>query len=141
MTSSFPKPITFSSQLHRNLAGWQQATLPKPLFGTPLLILLNPWSFGYKDSDLKVRQSRNDFFKPTIPPKNKWIKNGLYYYHDSGRLFFVFVFWRKLKTPKRHFEIIWPYSNLCFSDSQDIIFYFSVALTSYVWLLPAFAEL
>ena len=30
----------------------------------------------------------------------------LYYYETSGWL--VFVFWRKLKTPKRHFEINWP---------------------------------
>ena len=31
----------------------------------------------------------------------------LYYYETSGWLVFV-RFWRKLKTPKRHFEINWP---------------------------------
>ena len=31
--------------------------------------------------------------------------NSLYYYETSGRLVFV-RFWRKLKTPKIHFEII-----------------------------------
>ena len=37
---------------------------------------------------LKVRQSRNDFFKPTFPQKpNKQIL--LYYYETSGRLVFV----------------------------------------------------
>ena len=27
---------------------------------------------------------------------------------------FSFVFWKKLKAPKRHFEIIWPLPNLTF---------------------------
>ena len=31
-------------------------------------------------------------------------KNRLYYYDTSGALF-LFLFWEKLKTPKRHFEI------------------------------------
>ena len=52
--------------------------------------------------DLKVRQSRNDFFKPTILPKYERT-----YYDTSGRLVFV-RFWKKLKTPRRHFEINWP---------------------------------
>ena len=50
---------------------------------------------------LKVRKSRNDFFKQTFPPK----KN-----KDSILLLwelFSSVFWRKLKTPKRLFEINW----------------------------------
>ena len=56
---------------------------------------------------LKVRQNRNDFFKPTFPPKNEW-RNSILLLRDL----FSFVFWRKLKTPKRHFEIIWPLSIL-----------------------------
>ena len=32
----------------------------------------------------------------------------LYYYETSGWLVFVHFFWRKLKTPKRHFKIILP---------------------------------
>ena len=40
----------------------------------------------------KVRQIQNDFFKPTFLPKN----------------LFSCVCWKKMKTPKRHFEINWP---------------------------------
>ena len=36
---------------------------------------------------------------------NKQIQ--FYYYDTSGWLFFV-LFWKKLKKPKRHFEINWP---------------------------------
>ena len=50
---------------------------------------------------LKVKQSQNDFFKPTFPPKNK------FYFTTMKLDLFLSVFWRKLKTPKRHFEIIW----------------------------------
>ena len=49
---------------------------------------------------LKVGQNRNDFFKPTFPPKNEQM-NLILLLRDL----FSFVFWRKLKTPKRHFEI------------------------------------
>ena len=41
-----------------------------------------------KKALLKVRQSRNDFFKPTFLPKtNEQIQ--LYYYETSGRLVFI----------------------------------------------------
>ena len=52
---------------------------------------------------LKVRQIRNDFFKPTFLPKNEWTNLTLLLVD-----LFSFVFWKKVKTPKRHFEINWP---------------------------------
>ena len=56
----------------------------------------------------KVRKSRNDFFMPKFPPKNERT-NEFYFTTMKPQIdLFSFVFWRKLKTPKRHFEIKWP---------------------------------
>ena len=53
---------------------------------------------------LKVSLSRNDFFKPTFPPKKP--TNEFYFTTMKPQVdLFSFVFWRKLKTPKRHFKI------------------------------------
>ena len=52
---------------------------------------------------LKFRQSQNDFFKRTFLPKNE-LTNSTLLLVDFFRLFF----WKKVKTPKRHFEINWP---------------------------------
>ena len=56
---------------------------------------------------LKVKQSRKYVFKPTFLPKNKQTNSTLLLWYLS-LTFFLFVFWKKLKTPKRHFEINWP---------------------------------
>ena len=56
---------------------------------------------------LKVRKSRKDFFKITFPPKNEPTNSTLLVWNLWSTCFRS-VFWRKLKTPKRHFEIIWP---------------------------------
>ena len=56
---------------------------------------------------LKGRQSRIDFFKPTILQKKTNKRIQLYYYDTSGWLVLI-CFWKKLKAPKRHFEIKWP---------------------------------
>ena len=52
---------------------------------------------------LKVRQIWNYFFKPMFLPKNERINLTLLLVY-----LFSFVFWKKVKTPKRHFEIKWP---------------------------------
>ena len=52
---------------------------------------------------LKVRQMQKDFFKPTFLPKNKWTNSTLLLVD-----LFSFIVWKKVKTPKRHFEINWP---------------------------------
>ena len=52
---------------------------------------------------LKVRQIRNDFFNPTFLPKNERTNSTLLLVD-----LFSFVFWKKVKTPKSHFEIKWP---------------------------------
>ena len=62
---------------------------------------------------VKVRQIRNDFFKPTILSKNDRTNSTLLLVD-----LFLFVFWKKVKTPKRHFEISWP---LAFSNISYII--------------------
>ena len=48
----------------------------------------------------KVRQIRNDFFKLKFLPKNERTNSTLLLVD-----LFSFVFWKKVKTPKRHFEI------------------------------------
>ena len=49
------------------------------------------------------------FFKPTFLPKNERT-NSILLLVDL----FSFVFWKKVKTPKRHFEINWPLvTNSC----------------------------
>ena len=66
---------------------------------------------------LKVRQIQNDFFRTTFLPKNEQTNSTLLLVD-----LFSFIFWKKVKTPKRHFEInqmsnvshsaIWYLSNL-----------------------------
>ena len=56
-------------------------------------------------SVVKVKQFRNDFFKPTFLPKNER-RNSTSLLVDL----ISFVFWKKVKTPKRLFEINWPLS-------------------------------
>ena len=52
---------------------------------------------------LKVRQSRNGFFKLTFLPKNEQT-NSTFLLVDL----FSFVFWKKVRTQKRHFKINCP---------------------------------
>ena len=47
--------------------------------------------------------TQNDFFKPTFLPKNEQTNSTLLLVD-----LFLFVFWKKVKTPKRQFEINWP---------------------------------
>ena len=61
---------------------------------------------------LKVRQIRNDFFKPTFLPKNERTNSTLQHFD-----LFSFFFWKKVKTPKRHFKINWPLDN-CFNFNK-----------------------
>ena len=67
---------------------------------------------------LKVRQIRNDLFKPTFLPKNER-KNSILLLVDL----FSFIIWKKVETPKRHFEINWPlvcsdlYGSLAFQNA------------------------
>ena len=49
---------------------------------------------------VKVRQIRNDFFKPKFLPKNEWSNSFLLLVDLVS-----FVFWKKVKTPKRQLEI------------------------------------
>ena len=51
---------------------------------------------------IKVTQIWNNFFKPTFLPKNKRTNSTLLPVD-----LFSFVIWKKVKTPKRHFEINW----------------------------------
>ena len=59
----------------------------------------------------KAKQSRNNFFEPTSLPKKQTNKFNLMRPQVD---LFSFVFWKKLKTSKRHFEIKWPLDqNYC----------------------------
>ena len=56
---------------------------------------------------------QKDFFKPTFLPKNKWTNSTLLLVD-----LFSFIVWKKVKTPKRHFEIIWHLQNFSFNIKQ-----------------------
>ena len=60
---------------------------------------------------LKVSQFRKQIVNPWIFPKNERM-NSFLLLCDV----FSFVFWKKLKTPKKPFEITWPLENLGFRD-------------------------
>ena len=55
---------------------------------------------------IKVSQSRNDFFKLTFHPKNEHTFDFTTMIPQVDM--FLFIFRKKLKTPKRHFKINWP---------------------------------
>ena len=61
-----------------------------------------------KKTLLKARQIRNDFFKSTFLPKNERTNSTLLLVN-----MFSFIIWKKVKTPKRHFEINWPLVTHC----------------------------
>ena len=63
----------------------------------------SPTLLFWFDLFLKVRQNRNDFFKLMLSRKNEQTNS-----ISLLRELILFIFWRKLKTPKRHFEINWP---------------------------------
>ena len=71
------------------------------------------WHRRKETRKLKVRQIRNDFFKPTFLPKNERTNSTLLLVD-----LFSFVFWKKVKTPKRHFKINWP---LAHSHQSNIV--------------------
>ena len=56
---------------------------------------------------LEVRKKLNWFFQNDVSSKNRTSK---FYFTTMKPLvdLFLFVFWKKLKTPKRHFEFNWP---------------------------------
>ena len=63
-------------------------------------------TFPQKLTCLKVRQSPNDFFKQTFLPKNERMNSTSQFCY-----LFLFVFWKKMKMPKKHFEINWSLGN------------------------------
>ena len=52
------------------------------------------WFF---EEEISSKKRTNEFYSTTMKPQVN---------------LFLFVFWRKLKTPKRHFEINWPLKEL-----------------------------
>ena len=60
-----------------------------------------------KNVDCKGQKKSKWFFKPTFPPKNEQTNSTLLLWNLRLTCFRSF-FLRKLKTAKRHFEIIWP---------------------------------
>ena len=65
------------------------------------------WDFyEYILKILKVRQSRNGFFKP-IFPKNEQMSSG-FLPNSTICWILLFVFWKNSRIPKSPFEINWP---------------------------------
>ena len=98
---------------------WQtwNSDLEQTLFNIPIAI---------ETAQLKVRQIRNDFFKPMFLPKNERTNSTLLLLD-----LFSFVFWKKVKTPKRHFEINWPLGCISnpsfFSPSYSVLSGWTIA--------------
>ena len=57
---------------------------------------------------LMVRKSRNDFFRADVSSKKRMNEFDFNSTMVPQVDLLLFVFWRKLKRPRRHFEIIWP---------------------------------
>ena len=81
------------------------------------LILTHCWRISITKLMLKVRQSRNDFFKPLFPPKNERRNSTVLLWYLRSTCFRSF-FWRKSTTPKNHFEINWPLPQVNFPDNN-----------------------
>ena len=66
--------------------------------------------FALKWPLLKVRQSRNDFFKPTILPLIERTNSTLLLWYIRST-YFCSCFGRNWRHQKKHFEINWPLVN------------------------------
>ena len=62
--------------------------------------LSNLLNRNFSEFIAKCQTNSNDFFKPTFLPKNERTNSTLLLVD-----LFSFVFWKKVKTPKRHFKI------------------------------------
>ena len=71
-----------------------------------------------------VRQSRNDFFKPTILPKNQRTNSTLLLWYLGSTCFCSF-FGRNWRHQKKHLEINWP-----------LVFSFILSTVSVMFLAP-----
>ena len=70
------------------------------------------------DEHVKGQKMWKQFFQADISSKTQ--TNEFYFTTMKPQVdLFLLVFWRKLKTPKRHFEIIWP---LVMAILRDIFF-------------------
>ena len=57
-------------------------------------------------------QTTSKLFFQTDVSSKKWMKEFFFTTMKPQVDLFSFVFWRKLKTPKRHFEITWPLESI-----------------------------
>ena len=74
------------------------------MFSCSIKHLVKPYLHTiYKILGLKVRKSRNDFFKLTFLPKKRANKFKFTTMIPQVDLF-SFIFWKKLKTPKKTFR-------------------------------------
>ena len=77
------------------------------MFNQSLGYVFDFWEFAPFSYSLKGQKKSNWFLQGDISSKNR--TNGFYFTTMKPQFdLFSFVFWRKLKTPKRHFKIIWP---------------------------------
>ena len=72
-----------------------------------IMFLFRIQSFVYQNIFFKGQSKAKWFFQANVSFKKRTNK---FYFTSMNPLvdLFLFVFWKKLKAPKRHFEIIWP---------------------------------
>ena len=74
-----------------------------------LILLVSEISLKPSAIVSKGQKKAKWFFQVEVSSKKRMNKFYFTTMKPQADLFF-FIFWRKLKTPKRHFEIIWPFA-------------------------------
>ena len=99
-------PLNKTQQLNLHNT-WNKSSIQNCTPGTIKSFQLSQQTHALKIKSelLKVRPSQNYFFKSMFLPKNKQTNLTLLPWYLN---LFSFVFWKKLETTKRHFEINWP---------------------------------
>ena len=73
----------------------------------------------------------------------KMNKKNRLYYNDTLVVMFLFVFWEKLKPPKRHFKINWPLATPKWLKAQSTVRNYTVVYNDWfmIWLRVVFPNI
>ena len=85
---------------------WFNPKWPKAILLQVPKILYISRAVSYLTHHIKGQTNSKWFFKPMFLPKNERTNSTLLWYLRSTC--FCLFFWKKLKTPKRHFQMNWP---------------------------------
>ena len=101
---------------------WFNPKWPKAILLQVPKILYISRAESYLTHHIKGQTNSKWFFKPMFLPKNERTNSTLLWYLRSTC--FCLFFWKKLKTPKRHFQNNWPLLKPGFGRelAQDIQF-------------------